>query len=50
MIRHKGAFLGKRANSDLIDIRAKERTFLGFTLFACIHRPESSYSKEFDMI
>ena len=28
MIRHKGAFLGKRVNSDLIDMKAKERTFL----------------------
>ena len=50
MIRLKGTLLGKRVNSDIIDMRAKERAIVGFTPVTCIHRSRSSRLKEFEMI
>jgi hypothetical protein len=44
MIRLKGILLGKRVNSDLIDMRAKENVIL------VLHRPRSYHLNRFDMI
>ena len=50
MIQLKGTLLGKRVNTDLINMREKERVIFGFTPVTCIHRPRSSRSKELEMI
>ena len=50
MIRLKGILLGKRVNSDLIDMRAKEKSNFSSTPITCIHRPRSYHLNRFDMI
>ena len=40
MIQLNGAFLEKQVNSNLIDMRAKERVFFVYTLVTCIQRLE----------